>query len=301
MKKLIIVGGTGFLGQELIKHFQNAFDEIIILSRSKNKIDKNIKYLNWDAKTFGDWCDELEGANAVINLCGKSVDCRYTEKNKAMIFSSRLESTQIIGKAIQKCKVPPKLWINGASATIYKQSETEPMTESAGEIGTGFSIDVCKAWEKVFNDFQLPDTRKVNMRISMVFGKTGGVFPALMNVVKKGIGGTMGKGTQQVSWVYIDDFCNIVKWIIDTETVKGVYNSVAPNPVKNKLLMQLLRKKAGIKFGLPASAWMLEIGAFFMRTETELILKSRYSFPEKALNEGFKFKYKTIEECLNNL
>ncbi len=301
MKKLIIAGGTGFLGQELTKKFENSFDEIVILSRGKNKISKNVKYLNWDAKAFGNWCNELEGATVVINLCGKSVDCRYTEKNKALIFSSRLKSTKIIGEAIQKCKTPPGLWINGASATIYKHSETEPMTEAAGEIGTGFSIEVCKAWEKVFDDFQLPHTRKVNLRISMVLGKTGGVFPALMNVVKKGIGGAMGKGTQQVSWIHIDDFCNMVKWIIETESVKGIYNSVAPNPVKNKELMQLLRKKAGVKFGLPATAWMLEIGAFFMRTETELILKSRYSYPERALNEGFVFKHTTIEDCLVNL
>ena len=301
MKKLIIAGGTGFLGQALIKHFELDYDEIVVLSRSERKTEKKVKYLTWDARSFGSWCNELEGATAIINLCGKSVDCRYTKKNKALIFSSRLESTDIIGRAILKCKTPPLVWINGASATIYRHSETEPMTEATGEIGTGFSIDVCKAWEIMFNKFHLPATRKVNMRISMVMGKTGGVFPALMAVVKKGIGGTMGKGTQQVSWIHIDDFCNMVQWIIGTETVSGVYNSVSPVPVTNAVLMKLLRYKAGVKIGLPATEWMLKIGAFFIGTETELILKSRYSYPEKALNEGVTFKYKTIEEALTGL
>jgi uncharacterized protein (TIGR01777 family) len=301
MKKLIIAGGSGFLGQALIDYLGNAFDEIVVLSRSENKTLGKIRNASWDAKSFGSWCTELEGATAIINLCGKSVDCRYTEKNKAPIFSSRLDTTKIIGEAIQSCKTPPQLWINGASATIYRYSLHTPMTEAAGEIGKGFSVEVCKAWEKVFNAIDTPTTRKVNLRISMVMGKTGGVFPALINVVKKGLGGTMGSGKQQVSWIHVDDFCRIVEWIIKNETAKGVYNVVAPSPVQNKSLMQLLRKKTNTLIGLPATKWMLEIGAFFMGTETELILKSRYSVPERLLNEGFTFNYNNIEECFENL
>jgi uncharacterized protein (TIGR01777 family) len=301
MKKLIIAGGTGFLGQALCRHFENNVDEIVVLSRTTHKPEGKIRYLQWDAKTAGSWCNELEGAEAVINLCGKSVDCRYTEKNKAIIFSSRLDSTKIIGEAIEHCKVPPALWINGASATIYRHSESEPMTEEKGEIGSGFSIEVCKAWEKVFNSFALPATRKVNMRISMVMGKTGGVFPALTSVVKKGLGGTMGKGTQQVSWVHVDDFCRMIDWFMTNKNTNGIYNSVAPNPVTNRRMMQLLRQKLHVPIGLPATSWMLEIGALFIGTETELILKSRYSYPERALKEGFTFRHQTFEECLNAL
>lgn len=301
MKKLIIAGGTGFLGQALCRHFENRVDEVVILSRTIHKTEGKIRYLQWDVKTAGNWCGELEGAEAVINLCGKSVDCRYTEKNKAIIFSSRLDSTKIIGEAIEHCKVPPALWINGASATIYRHSENEPMTEEKGEIGAGFSIEVCKAWEKVFNSFTLPATRKVNMRISMVMGKTGGVFPALTNVVKKGLGGTMGKGTQQVSWVHVDDFCRMIDWFITHKNISGIYNSVAPSPVTNRRMMQLLRQKLHVPIGLPAASWMLEIGALLIGTETELILKSRYSYPERALKEGFTFSYQTFEECLNAL
>ncbi len=301
MKKLIIAGGSGFLGKELIDHLNNQFDKIIILSRTVGKDEGKINYRKWDARTSGNWSEDFEEADVIINLCGKSVDCRYTKKNKAEIFSSRLDSTKIIGEAILKCKNPPKLWINGASATIYTHSEDTPMTESTGKIGSGFSVEVCKAWEKTFNEFNLPHTRKINLRISMVFGNTGGVFPVLVGLTKKGLGGTMGKGTQQVSWIHIDDFCESVKWIIENKNKSGVYNLVAPEPVVNKKLMALLRQLTSIKIGLPATSWMLEVGAFFLRTETELILKSRYSYPEKLLNEGFKFKYNKIEEALMSL
>lgn len=301
MKKLIIAGGTGFLGQALSAYFKTRYDEVVILSRSETKTEENLRYLRWDARSQGPWCRELEGATAVINLCGKSVDCRYTEKNRALIFSSRLESTAVIGEAILACQTPPLVWINGASATIYQHSETEPMTERSGKTGTGFSIEVCKAWEKVFDNFKLPETRKVNLRMAMVMGKTGGVFPELMGIVRKGLGGTMGKGTQQVSWIHVDDFCSMVEWSIENPRVQGTYNSVAPSPVTNKRLMQMLRKKADVPFGLPVAAWMLEIGAFLIGTETELVLKSRYSYPERALEEGFHFKHPTIESCLVHL
>ena len=301
MKKIIIAGGTGFLGEALISKYEKEFDEIVVLSRAIKPNKKNVRYVQWDAKSFGGWCKELEGAYAIINLCGKSVDCRYTEKNKAIILSSRLDSAQIIGEAILKCINPPKLWINGASATIYAHSENKRHTELSTEFGSGFSVEVCKAWENVFNDFTLPNTRKINLRISMVMGQGGGVFPVLINLAKKGLGGTMGKGTQLVSWVHVDDFCSFVKWIIDNEKTTGVYNLVSPEPITNKKMMKLFREKVHVKIGLPATEWMLKIGAFFLRTETELILKSRYSYPEKALNEGFLFKYKTMNDCLNNL
>lgn len=301
MKKLVIAGGTGFLGQALIEYFKHNADEVVILTRSMSKTVGPVRYISWDARTRGSWCAELEGATAVINLCGKSVDCRYTEQNKALIFSSRLASTAVIGEAMLRCNVPPQIWINGASATVYRHSETEPMTEREGTFGTGFSVEVCKAWENIFNDYDLPATRKINLRISMVMGNSGGVYPALMNIVRKGLGGTMGKGTQQVSWIHITDFCRMISWCIDHPEVQGVYNAVAPNPVTNKVLMQKLRKKAFIAFGLPATSWMLEIGAFFIRTETELILKSRYSYPERALAEGFTFQCTTIDTCLSEL
>ena len=171
MKKLIIAGGSGFLGDALINYFGKKFDEYVILSRSPKPNKGNVKHVVWDAKTLGDWSQHLEDADCVINLCGRSVDCRYTDKNKALIFSSRLDSTAVLGKAIANCKSSPKVWMNAASATIYRYSEDKVMTETDGEIGNGFSIEVCKAWEKVFNEAESPNTRKINLRISMVMGK----------------------------------------------------------------------------------------------------------------------------------
>ncbi|MCE3258596.1 MAG: epimerase family protein [Bacteroidetes bacterium] len=301
MKKLVIAGGTGFLGKALTEYFKNEMDEIVILSRKENGYDGKITYAKWDGKTLGSWCPKLEGATAVINLVGKSVDCRYTEENKALILSSRLNATKILGEAIQKCVDPPKIWMNGSSATIYGYSEDKPMSESSGEIGTGFSIEVVKAWEKAFNEVQLPSTRKIALRISMVMGKESGVFPVLMKLSKLGLGGTMGSGKQQVSWIHVEDFCRITEWLIKNESASGPYNIVAPQPIRNKDMMKLFRRKTGMPFGLWAPAWMLEIGAFFIRTETELILKSRYAVPERLLKEGYEFKYKTFESCLDNL
>jgi uncharacterized protein (TIGR01777 family) len=301
MKKLVLAGGSGFLGEALIEKFKDQMEEIVVLTRGKSKNVGNVTYLNWDAKTLGSWCPKLEGATAVINLCGKSVDCRYTEKNKAEIFSSRLDSTNIIGESIKICEDPPKIWMNGASATIYRNSEKDPMTEARGEIGSGFSVEVCKAWEKAFNSFSLSKTRMIGLRISLVLGKKGGVFPVLHDLVKKGLGGKMGSGKQQVSWIHIKDFCNIIEWMISNENAKGVYNVVAPNPIINKLFMKSLRKCSGIPFGLPSPALVLELGAFFIRTETELILKSRYAVPERLLNEGFKFNSTQAEYCIADL
>lgn len=301
MKKLVIAGGSGFLGDALVHYFGNKFDEYIVLARSPHKNTANVKYIVWDAKTLGDWVQHLEGADCIINLCGKSVDCRYTDKNKALIFSSRLDSTAILGKAIVNCKEVPKVWINAASATIYRYSEDKVMTEIDGEVGEGFSVEVCKAWEKVFNEAETPNTRKINLRISMVMGKKAGVFPVLRNLTKRFLGGKMGSGTQFVSWIHVEDFCRLGEWLINNKNAAGPYNVAAPNPIRNKEMMEVYRKVLNVSFGLPASEWLLKIGAFFMGTETELVLKSRNVISDRAMKEGFEFKYATMEECVKNL
>ena len=301
MKKLVIAGGSGFLGDALIHYFGNKFDEYIILTRSPHKNTTNVKFILWDAKTLGDWSQYLENATCVINLCGKSVDCRYTDKNKALIFSSRLDSTAILGKAIAACKNPPLVWMNAASATYYRYSEDKVMTEIDGEVGEGFSVEVCKAWEKVFNEAQTPNTRKINLRISMVMGKNAGVFPVLRKLTKRFLGGKMGSGNQYVSWIHETDFCRFVEWLIENKNAAGPYNVAAPNPIRNKDMMELYRKELRVPFGLPATAWMLEIGAFFIKTETELILKSRNVISDRAMKEGFEFKFKSMQECIKNL
>jgi len=301
MKKLIIAGGTGFLGQALITQLEHEYDEIVILSRSGNRQTNKIKYIQWDAKSFGTWNAELEGAEAIINLSGRNINCRYTKKNKAEILASRLESTTIIGEAILKCKTPPKAWINASATGIYQFQENKFSTEANAKIGAGFIAEVCVAWEKAVAKFKLPQTRQLIIRTSMVLGHGGGAFPVMSKLAALGLGGTLGKGTQQVSWIHIADYCALIKWMINTNTAVGVYNGVAPTPIINKDMMRLFRQKAHMKIGLPAYTWMLEIGAFFIGTETEIILGSTYAYPEKALNEGFTFQYKTMESCLDNL
>jgi uncharacterized protein (TIGR01777 family) len=300
MKKLIIAGGSGFIGKELINYFKNDFDKIVILSRNKNRLEDKIAYINWDAKNFGDWCNELEGATAIINLTGKNINCRFTEENKTLILSSRVNSTKIIGEAILKCKTPPELWINASTADLYLKNDTTPANENS-PVGSGFMTEVGLAWEKAMSPFNLPNTRKINFRISLVMGKTGGVFPVLLNLTKKMLGGTLGSGNQHVSWVHIEDFCGIAKWCITNKNARGAYNIVSPETITNKNFMQLLRKKTKVPFGLPAAAWMIKIGAFFIGTEAELILNSLNVAPTRLLNEGFKFKYNQMEDCVNDL
>lgn len=301
MKKLVIAGGSGFLGDALINYFGNQFDEYIILSRSAQPNKGAIKNVVWDAKTIGDWTHYLEGADCVINLSGRSIDCRHTEKNKALILYSRIDSTKVLGQAISGCKSPPKIWMNASAAAIYGYSDDKVMTELDAENGSGFFVDVVKAWEKAFNDSKTPHTRKIRLRISMVMGRKSGVFPVLRKLSKFFLGGTMGSGKQFVSWIHETDFCRLVGWLIENKNAEGAYNFAAPHPIQNAEMMKLYRKALGVPFGLPAAAWMLEISAFFIRTETELVLKSNKVISDRAIKEGFEFKFKTMEECIKDL
>lgn len=301
LNKLILAGGTGFLGQAIIDKFNNSGTQIIVLTRGPERQEKQITYLNWDGKTLGKWAEALDGANVLINLTGKSVDCRYTEKNKAEIISSRVDATRVLALAINKANHPPAVWLNCASATIYRYTEDKPMDELTGEIGSGFSVEVCKKWEASFAESLTPETKKIALRISMVLGKGGGVLPVLKKLVNVGLGGTMGSGNQYISWIHEEDFINVLMWLIENENAKGCYNLAAPQPVRNIDFMKTFRQILNKKIGLPATKWMLEIGAFFLRTETELVLKSRRVVPTRLLSEGFTFQYPQMEKALKNL
>jgi len=301
INKLILAGGTGFLGQAIIDRFNKQGTQIIIFTRGENKKIENISYIHWDGKTPGEWVKELEGSDVLINLTGKSVDCRYNEKNKKEIISSRVNATKVLGEAINKLADPPKVWLNSASATIYRHAEDKAMDEYTGEPGTGFSVGVCQAWEEAFNEIKNPKTRKIALRISMVLGKGGGVIPVMKKVVKSGLGGKMGTGKQFISWIHEEDFLNALEHLIRNEQASGAYNLAAPEPIQNKKFMEVMRQQLNVKMGLPAMKWMLEIGAFFIGTETELILKSRRVVPGRLLKEGFVFKYPATELALKNL
>lgn len=300
MSKLIIAAGTGFLGQVLIHHFKNKFEEIVILTRGKSQIIDGIKYVNWNAKTFSGWESELENATVLINLAGKSVDCRYTSKNKKAILLSRLESTKILNKAVLNCKNPPKHWLNSSTSTIYRFSLDKQMDEVEGEIGNDFSINVALSWEKAFFKTETPNTLKTALRTSIVLGKNGGALLPLKTLAKIGFGGKQGKGNQWISWIHEDDFARAIEFIIKKE-MTGKVNIVSPNPISNTDFMQKLRKAVGVPFGISLNKFFLEIGSFIIRTETELVLKSRNVIPKRLQENGFEFKFENIDPALQNL
>lgn len=295
--KIIIAAGTGFLGRNLNRYFTEKGNEVYILTRSP----KHKNEIRWDAKTLGDWKDDLENADVVINLTGKSVDCRYTAKNKKEIYTSRIESTKVLQQAIDQCVNKPKVWLNSSSATIYIHSETHINTEENGIVGDDFSMNICKIWEKEFFRIPTENVRKVALRTSIVLGNDGGAFTKLKMITKLGLGGRQGRGNQNVSWIHIKDFCRALEFIIENETGSGKINVTAPHPVSNASFMQILRKKLKIPFGLNAPVWQLEIASVFLGTETELLLKSRNVYPEKLILSGFQFLYPTAERAFEEL
>lgn len=300
MKKLVIAAGTGFLGQALIAYFKDKTDEIIILTRKPLPHNGNIKYVQWDAKTLTGWEDALNGADALINLAGKSVNCRYTIANKNEILNSRIDSTAVLGKAISQCTNPPKHWLNASTATIYRHSEDKQMDENDGEIGCDFSMNVAKMWERIFFGINTPQTYKTALRTSIVLGNQGGAFPLMKTLAKVGLGGKQGNGRQYISWIHEVDFARAVDFIL-TEKLTGPVNVTAPCPVKNADFMLGLRKALGIPFGIPQPKWLLNFGAKLIGTETELVLKSRNVVPVRLQKSGFNFQYNTAIKAINAL
>jgi hypothetical protein len=299
-KKIIIAGGSGFIGRELANYFKNKY-HVIVLTRGNYKNENGITFMNWDAKSLGNWATELEGAEALINLTGKSVNCRYNEANKAEIYESRLNSTAILGEAIKQCKQKPKVWINAASGTIYRNEFEKPNTETNGIIGEGFSVDVCQKWEQMFYSFSFKEVRQINLRIAIVLQKDKSVMIPFKKLAKFGLGGKAGNGNQMFSWIHIDDFCRAINHFINHQKSIGTYNLASPNAVTNANFMQKIREKLNMPIGINQPKWLLEIGAWLIKTETELILKSRWVYPEKLINEGFKFHFEKMEETINTL
>jgi uncharacterized protein (TIGR01777 family) len=292
MKKVIIAGSTGFVGKYFIKKFKSYGYNVVTISR-------NYADIIWE--DFNGIKYALEDADLLINLAGKSVNCRYNETNKAEIFSSRTETTETLGKSILQCQNPPRLWINASTATIYRHAIDRPMTEKNGEIGTGFSVEVAQKWEKSFFDFQLQNTRQVALRMAIVLGADGGVMIPLENLVKFGLGGKQGNGKQMFSWIHIEDLFQIIQFVATESEIKGVINCSAPEPVTNEDFMRTFREVKKIPIGLPSLTWMLKIGALIIGTETELLLKSRWVLPEKLIDKGFKFQLPTIESALQDI
>jgi uncharacterized protein (TIGR01777 family) len=307
--KIVIPGGSGQVGTLLARAFVGDGHEVVVLSRNPGKAPWQV--VRWDGQTLGDWTAECDGADAVINLAGRSVNCRYNATNRRAIIESRVKSTRAIGEAIARAARPPRVWLQASTATIYAHRYDAPNDEATGILGGTepdapetwrFSIDVARAWEHAANEAIVPRTRKVLLRSAMTMSPDrGGVFDVLLGLVRRGLGGTNGGGRQHVSWIHDQDFVRSLYWLVDHEEIEGAVNLASPNPVPNAEFMRVLRRSWGARFGLPATKWMLEIGAFFLRTETELILKSRRVVPARLIQSGFVFRFPTWSDAAADL
>ncbi|MGO4789602.1 TIGR01777 family oxidoreductase [Paenibacillus sp. 2KB_20] len=293
MKKIVLAGGTGFIGTYLTKKFTNEQQtQVLTISRRKGHIAWN------DQEAI---VAALEGADMLINLAGKSVNCRYDEKNKELIIKSRVDTTNILGSAIEACHTPPSTWFNSSTATIYRHAEDKPMTEEQGEIGSGFSVEVAKEWERAFFSFSLPQTRQIALRIAIVLGPGGGVMTPYVNLVKYGLGGVQGTGKQKFSWIHVEDLYRMILFLQERAELSGVFNCASPYPVTNKELMEQLRLSLNRRLGLPSPKWLLELGARLIQTETELVMKSRWVIPDRLCKAGFHFTYDTLNKALADI
>jgi len=299
--KIILAGGNGYLGGILAEYYKDLAHEVIILSRKALPVRNNVRTVVWDGKAEGRWIGEIDSADLLVNLCGKNVNCRYTKKNQEDIFASRNVPTRLLNQVVSKMEQPPKLWINATSATIYRHAEDHAQDEYTGEIGYGFSIDVCKQWEAAFFETETPQTRKVALRIGIVLGRHDSAFPRLLNLVKCGLGGRQGDGQQYMSWIHEQDVARSTEWILDHDSLDGVVNCTAPVAIKNELFMKILRQAWGIPFGLPSPQWLLEIGMLLIGSETELILKSRWVSPGRLLDSGFKFQFAEARHAIHDI
>jgi uncharacterized protein (TIGR01777 family) len=307
--KIVIPGGSGQVGTILARAFQAAGHEVVVLSR---KVKPSAwRMVDWDAETLGAWATELEGADAVINLAGRNVNTRYTAENRRIIKESRVKSTQIVRQAIAQAAHPPRVWLQASTATIYSHRYDAPNDEATGVLGGSepdapanwrFSTEVAQAWERAAMQADTPGTRRVLMRSAMTMSPDrGGIFDVLLRLVRFGLGGRAGSGRQFVSWIEDQDFVRAVFWLIEHPELEGVFNLSAPNPVPYAEFMRTLRAAWGMPIGLPATRWMLEIGALFLQTDTELVLKSRRVIPSRLLHSGFTFRFPTWPEAARDL
>ena len=306
-KRIVLAGGSGFLGQTLATRFLDAQWDVVVLTRWLGRTAMAGRQVEWDGRTPGDWVKEVDGAVAVINLTGKSVNCRYHTRNRHEILESRVNSTRVLGQAIGQCAQPPQVWLNASTATVYRHTYGESWdetgeTEASAEAKDRFSVEVAWAWERALHEASTPRTRKIAMRMAMVLGLgKNSVFPVLRRLTRLGLGGRMGNGRQFVSWMHESDYSRAVEWLIAHDDFSGPVNLVAPNPLPNAEMMRTLRQVCGVPFGLPATNWMLEIGAFVLRTETELLIKSRRVVPGRLVKSGFKFQFPTLRSAFEDL
>lgn len=301
MKKVILAGGSGYIGSVLINFYSQRVDEVVVLTRGTPLLNANVRFVHWNGKDVDSWWKELEDADLLVNLTGKNVNCRYNQQNKDEILNSRIDATAALGKAVSQLTTPPRVWIQSASATIYRHAEDRPMDEETGEIGDGFSVEVCKAWEKSFWEQKAPHTRKVLLRIGIVLGKSDSALPRLLALTRLRLGGRQGSGRQFMSWIHEGDVASVIDWVYTHEEITGTFNCTAPQPLPNDDFMRTLREVCKVPFGIPTPDWLLKAGAVIIGTETELILKSRWVVPTKLVEAGYVFQFPDLRSALQDI
>jgi len=309
--KVVIPGGTGQVGGILRRALSARGHEVVVLSRHPNELEPGVRHLAWDGRQLGPWAAEVDGADAVVNLAGRTVSCRYTAENLRQMMDSRVESTRVVGAAIAEAASPPRVWLQMSTATIYADRRDAPNDEATGVIGgheSGvpdyweYSVRIARHWEAAQLEATLPRTRRVALRSAMVMSPDrGGVFDVLLRMARLGLGGAVAGGGQYVSWIHDLDFVRAVELLLEREDLDGPVNLAAPEPLPQRDLMKDLRKAWGRRVGLPATAWMAEIGAWAMRSDTELLLKSRRVVPGRLLEAGFGFEHPRWSEAAEDL
>ncbi|WP_216828451.1 TIGR01777 family oxidoreductase [Alkalihalobacterium elongatum] len=299
-KKIVLAGGSGFLGMSLAQFLLEKDYEIVILTRGQSMSTNGIRYVHWDGVRLGDWQKELDGSYAIVNFTGKSVNCIYTKANRDEIIASRIQSVKVLRDAVINSKQPPQAFIQAGSLAIF--GDTRKVCDENSPFGEGFSVEVCKQWEEEFYKETLPDTRQVLLRIGFALGKDGGALEPLKKLAKFNLGGTVGAGKQYISWLHIDDLNEMFLESIENVSYSGIFNATGPNPVTNKEFMRILRKVMGKGWSPPAPAPFVWLGAYFiMRTEPSLALTGRNCIPEKLQKHGFNFKFTDLEKTLQDL
>ena len=298
--RVVLAGGSGFLGRALAGAFARAGYEPVVLTRRVRKTRSRVRQVEWDGRNVGAWARELEGAAAVVNLAGRNVDCRHTPEHRREIVESRVHSVEVIGRAVAACEEPPKVLVQAASLAIYGDAGRRVCGEDA-PAGQGFPAEVCLRWEQLFDSLELPATRKVLLRIGFVLGRDGGALPTLARLARLYLGGTVGEGHQYVSWLHVRDFCRLVLWCVERPAAAGTYNATGPCPVTNAEFMCELRCALRRPWSPRVPAWLVRLGAFLMRTEPALALEGRRCIPDRLVEEGFKFLYTNLESALADL
>ena len=300
-KKVIIFGGSGFLGLNLAKALLSRSYDVTIISRNEPKEQGEWKFVSWDAQTLNTWVEELEDATAFVNLVGRTVDCVKTAENCDAILRSRVDATKLIAKALKELKTPPTVWVQMSTAHRYGDS-AEAICDENSTFGYGLAPFVGEKWEEAYTQNIMPNIRQVIVRTSFVLGRSGGALKTMATLTKLGLGGKLGSGKQGMSWIHEEDMNQIFIEAIENENRTGAFIATAPHPVSNEAFMKALRKALEVRVGLPATTWMVQLGAkFIMNTDPDLVLAGRYCVPKFLLDDGFTFAYPTIEEAFNDL